>query len=136
MHDTLSLYLSDIKDNKYIPLLNKLLINSLHPNVEYSEDLSNKAKEQALASLSETFGMVVKDELIISEGEIVTEDKYMILTSLEKKYDSITDNEYVHNNYLLYGQIIIVAFIFILLFLMLKYLCPDVLKNCVISILF
>ena len=129
MHDTLSLYLSDIKDNKYIPLLNKLLINSLHPNVEYSEDLSNKAKEQALASLSETFGMVVKDELIISEGEIVTEDKYMILTSLEKKYDSITDNEYVHNNYLLYGQIIIVAFIFILLFLMLKYLCPDVFEE-------
>ena len=63
--------------------INKLLLTYLNQNVVYSEDLTKQSEEQMLSAISLTFGMVQKDELIISEGELITEEKYNILNSLK-----------------------------------------------------
>ena len=76
-------YLSSIDADIDKILINRLLLTYLSQNVVYSEDLTKQSEEQALASLSVTFGMVQKDELIITEGELITDEKYNILNSLK-----------------------------------------------------
>ena len=67
--DLISNYLSDVGRDIDKILINRLLLTYLHQNVVYSEDLTKQSEEQALSSISLTFGMVQKDELIITEGE-------------------------------------------------------------------
>ena len=67
-------YLSEVNPGIDKILINRLLLTYLHQNVIYSEDLTKQSEEQALSSLSVTFGMIQKDELIITEGELITDD--------------------------------------------------------------
>lgn len=110
-------------------LINRLLLVYLNQNVFYSEELTNQAEEQALSAISLTFGMIQKDELIISEGEVITDEKYNILNSLRIEYDSQGTDNFFNKNMNFYGQAVIVCIIFIFLFLGLKLLRPDVVNE-------
>lgn len=128
--DFVSAYLDDNGANVDKVLISRLIRAYLNQNVVYSEDLTKQSKEQALAAISLTFGMVQKDELIISEGELITEDKYNIINSLRKEYDAMNaDSSFFNRNFNLYGQIIVIAFVFLFLFLAMKLLRPDLLKE-------
>lgn len=107
-------------------LLNKLLLAHLHQNLVYSEELTTQTKEQVLSTISLTFGMVQKDELIISEGEVVSDEKYNILNSLRREYDAHDTTNLFVKNISLYGQIIIVSLVFISLFISLRFLKSDI----------
>lgn len=74
---------SDMVDKK---LVTSILKNGIRQNVFYSSELTRQLTEQALSSVSLTSGMVQKDELIIAEGEIVSEKSFAILNSLLKEY--------------------------------------------------
>jgi putative nucleotidyltransferase with HDIG domain len=82
-----------------------------------------------LASLSVTFGMIQKDELIITEGELITDEKYNILNSLKTEYSMMDEGNFFNRNLNLYGQIILVALVFLSLFYAMKLLRPDLLKE-------
>ncbi len=126
----ISVYLSNIDDDIDKSLINKLLLAYLNQNVVYSEDLTKQSEEQALASISLTFGMVQKDELIISEGELITEEKYNIINSLRKEYDTMnTDSNFFNRNFSLYGQIIIVSLVLLFMFMAIKLIRPELLKE-------
>ena len=123
-------YLATLDSNIDKSLINKLLLAYLNQNVVYSEDLTKQSEEQALAAISLTFGMVQKDELIISEGELITEEKYNIINSLRREYDAMNDDDsFFNRNFSLYGQIVIVSLVFLFLFLAIKLLCPELLKE-------
>ncbi|MBO5854469.1 MAG: HDIG domain-containing protein [Bacteroidales bacterium] len=127
--DLISNYLSDIEQNIDKILINRLLLTYVHQNVIYSEDLTKQSEEQALSSISLTFGMVQKDELIITEGELITDEKYNILNSLEKEYSLMDEGNFFNRNLNLYGQIILVFLVFLLLFYALKLMRPDIFKE-------
>lgn len=110
-------------------MINRLLLAHIHQNIIYSEDLTEQAREQAKSSISLTFGMVQKDELIINEGEIVTEERYNILNSLKTEYASIDSGNFFNRNLNLYGQILLVFVIFTSLFLGLRLLYSDIFKE-------
>lgn len=110
-------------------MLNNLMHSSLRQNVMYSESLTKQAEKMALDNIMLTFGMVQKDDLIITEGEIVTDDKYQILSSLEREYADVTSHNFFSRNYLLYGQILLVSMIFTALYLILKMLRPDIFER-------
>lgn len=110
-------------------MINRLLLAHIHQNIIYSEDLTEQAREQAKSSISLTFGMVQKDELIINEGEIVTEERYNILNSLKTEYASIDSGNFFNRNLNLYGQILLVFAIFSSLFLGLRLLYSDIFKE-------
>ena len=110
-------------------MINRLLLAHIHQNIIYSEDLTEQAREQAKSSISLTFGMVQKDELIINEGEIVTEERYNILNSLKTEYASVDSGSFFNRNLNLYGQIILVFVIFTSLFLGLRLLYSDIFKE-------
>lgn len=127
--DFISNYLNDTDDDIDKILINRLLLAHLHQNVIYSEDKTKQSEEQAKSAISLTFGMVQKDELIINEGEIVTEEKYNILNSLKTEYATVEDGNFFNRNLNLYGHIIIVFVVFISLFLGLRFLYPDIFKE-------
>ena len=110
-------------------MINRLLLAHIHQNIIYSEDLTEQAREQAKSSISLTFGMVQKDELIINEGEIVTEERYNILNSLKTEYASVDSGSFFNRNLNLYGQILLVFVIFSSLFLGLRLLYSDIFKE-------
>ncbi len=122
-------YLSKVDSSIDKILINRLLLTYLHQNVIYSEDLTKQSEEQALASLSVTFGMVQKDELIITEGELITDEKYNILNSLKTEYSMMDEGNFINRNLNLYGQIILVALVFLSLFYAMKILRPELLKE-------
>lgn len=122
-------YLSKVDSGIDRILINRLLLTYLHQNVIYSEDLTKQSEEQALASLSVTFGMIQKDELIITEGELITDEKYNILNSLKTEYSMMDEGNFFNRNLNLYGQIILVALVFLSLFYAMKLLRPDLLKE-------
>lgn len=127
--DFISDYLSNVDDDIDKTLINRLLLAYLNQNVVYSEDLTKQSEEQALAAISLTFGMVQKDELIISEGELITDEKYNIINSLRKEYDTMNSDNFFNRNINLYGQILVVAFVFLFLFLAIKLVNPELLKE-------
>ena len=110
-------------------MINRLLLAHIHQNIIYSEDLTEQAREQAKSSISLTFGMVQKDELIINEGEIVTEERYNILNSLKTEYASVDSGNFFNRNLNLYGQILLVFVIFSSLFIGLRLLYSDIFKE-------
>ncbi len=123
-------YLADLDVDVDKSLINKLLLAYLNQNVVYSEDLTKQSEEQALAAISLTFGMVQKDELIISEGELITDEKYNIINSLRKEYDAMnSDGSLFNKNFSLYGQILIVSLVFLFLFMAIKLIRPELLKE-------
>lgn len=127
--DFISHYLSTLSDDVDKSLVNRLLLANIHQNVIYSEDLTNQTKEQKLSAISLTFGMIQKDELIITEGELITDEKYNILSSLEKEYMYIEDGNMFNRNLNLYGQIIIVFIVFMFIYVALRLVRPDVFKE-------
>ena len=123
-------YLANLDADIDKSLINKLLLAYLNQNVVYSEDLTKQSEEQALAAISLTFGMVQKDELIISEGELITDEKYNIINSLRKEYDTMnSDSSFFNRNFNLYGQIVIVSLVFFFLFIAIKLMRPELLKE-------
>ena len=69
-------------------LLSELLNGALRQNVFYNADLTKQEIEKAVSAVSLTYGMVQKDEIIVSEGELVDEHTYNVLNSLQREYTS------------------------------------------------
>ena len=68
--------------------------------------------------------------MIISEGELITDEKYNILNSLRKEYDTMsTDTSFFNRNFSLYGQIVIVSLAFLFLFMAIRLLRPEIMKE-------
>lgn len=64
----------------------EILAAHLFQNVTYDDIMTKKEEESLLSSLSISYGLIQKGELIIAEGELVTAEKYQILESLRKEF--------------------------------------------------
>jgi cyclic-di-AMP phosphodiesterase PgpH len=58
------------------------------PNLEYDENTTQKEIEEITRNISTTHGMVQTGERIILQGEIVNDEKFMVLESLKVSYES------------------------------------------------
>ena len=95
-------------------LLSELLNGALRQNVFYSAELTKKEVDKAVAAVSLTYGMVQKDQAIVSEGELVDENIYNKLNSLQREYTSrsMSSDESLR---VLLSQIFLVALVFMLM---------------------
>ena len=102
-------------------LISSLLYNALRQNVEYDAVMTRKERDKALSKVSLTYGMVQKDELIISEGEIVDDHAFAVLSSLQREYatGSFSRNESI---WLEVSQFFLVALLLIMILLYLRAL--------------
>ncbi|MCF8302312.1 MAG: HDIG domain-containing protein [Bacteroidales bacterium] len=102
-----------------------VLKNSLEQNVIFDAEKTQREKEAVLEKISPVRGMVQKGERIISRGELVTQERYQILQSLQEEYKEQVGS-LTNYNLILLGQIMLVAFSIIVLALFLYYFKPDI----------
>jgi len=104
------------------------LVEFIEANLVYDELTSNRMKESLMNELSSTQGMVQAGEKIIALGEVVNDDKQLLLQSLKREYET---NPNIERNYFLIilGQLVIVAFAFLALYLFLIHFKREVLHN-------
>jgi len=77
----------DKLENEDSTLFKNLLSQSLVQNVFYDEEVSTSDLNELMSKILPTHGLVQKGELIISTGELVTVEKYRILSSLKREYE-------------------------------------------------
>lgn len=108
----------------------------IEPNIFLDEDITERALEESLNSISVSRGKIQKETLIISKGEIVDDSKFEILKSLESEYQS---NEWGTTSYNLilfaYALLVALALLMLLLFLK-KYRIEVYLNNTKVTFIF
>lgn len=85
-----------------------LLENSIAHTIFYDKNTSEKVLKQSVDDISPTRDIILKDQSIISKGEIVDARKFQILESLKSEYEEQSGGT---GNYLfiLLGQILIIS---------------------------
>lgn len=94
-------------------------------NLYFDEGLNRKEKSQLLDKISTTKGMVQAGERIIFQGDLVGQEKYMILESLKQAYEKKRgDNiEYI---LVIAGRLLIITFFIVLMFLYMLFYRRDI----------
>ena len=121
----------EIKKNnfeEYSKPLSILFFNIIEPNLTYNKALSDIALQERLSSISHTRGSIEKETLIISKGEIVEGNKFLILSSLESEYESQVWNE-SNYNLILFAYTLLVALALLMLLLFLRKYRLEVFNN-------
>ena len=122
MPKDLSTYINNLViENNFIVNENRIksiLFEIIQPNVTFNKGLSENAYNESISKVSNYRGMIDKQTLIISKGEVVDKEKLIILKSLEKEYEN--ENWSTENYYLIilsYSILVSLGLIMILLFL-------------------
>lgn len=94
------------------------------PNVIANLQLTHQIQKQQIDNISNTRGLVQKGDRIINSGEIISNEKFIILESLQ--YETIKST---YNPYLIIGQFLTVALGIIMIFLFLYHFRNDILSH-------
>lgn len=103
-------------------------IIGFNANVVYDSALTTNYLNQALANVSHTRGAVAKGEIIITKGELVDNERYHKLISLQGTYEMMREGK-SGNLLVLLGQVVLTGFCLFLLFQFLRLFRRDVLAN-------
>lgn len=106
----------------------KILENLPEPNLLYDADFSKRDLEEQLSEISGTRGMVQAGEKVISQGEVVNNESFMILESLRRDYESQL-GESSRFAFILAGQILLVAISISVLIFFLFFFRRDVFED-------
>ena len=113
-----------------------LFFDVIKPNLSLEENLTEKALEEELLKISPTRGSVEKDQLIISKGQVVEDEQYVVLNSLKSEYESQVWNTANYNWVLVaYTLLVALALLMLLLFLR-KYRLNVFLNNTKVTFIF
>ncbi len=97
------------KDEKLdADLLIPLLENNLARNLRYNAELTNKEKDKAISNISPSRGAIQTGQRIISKGELITPEKFQILTSLKLEYENKLGSN-IRYDTMVFGQVILVG---------------------------
>ena len=109
-------------------MLMKIIANSLVQNVIYDAKKNKIAKQELLSQILPTQGLIQKDELVISQGEVITPAKYQILNSLKAQYEQELGQS-ASWKYVLLGIILLNLLLFYTEFLFLRIFKPEVFRQ-------
>lgn len=103
------------------------LYDFIEPNLIYDAVTSNAVKDKMIEEISINRGLVQEGELIISQGEIVNEDKFNILESMRTEYEKRLGRN--DKWLILIGRFILVSACYITLYLFMYNFRFDVLSS-------
>lgn len=63
------------------------LTNYIKPNLEYDAPKTRLALENVIKNINTSLGMMRRGEIVISQNEMITQEKYNTLESLKKEYE-------------------------------------------------
>lgn len=107
---------------KYYPdLIQKInLSDFIAENLSFDEKLNQNERKQLLNELSSTKGMVQAGERIIFQGDLVGSEKYIILESLKKTYETKRGDN-IEYFLVIAGRVVVISALMALMFLYLIF---------------
>lgn len=115
--------------NNYYKIFSEILI----PNIVINKNFTEKAVKQNLEDIVYSTGFIKKDELIITKGEVVSEEKLAILYSLKQEYE----NEKTLTWKELLSVFILIEFILVIIVLYINKFYKEITNNeAIISLIF
>lgn len=110
-----------LSGKQYQNIIQKINISDfVAENLFFDEQLNRHEKKQLLDKLSLTKGMVQAGERIISQGDLIGSEKYMILESLKKAYETKRGDN-IEYFLVITGRVIIISILIVLMFLYLIF---------------
>lgn len=106
----------------YVQAVNRfkeLFFDVVQPNVTYDEKLTNKELNAEMSKIAPTKGVVNKGSRIVAKGEIVEQNTYQILKSLQAEYESQTWTASKYN-WVVFGYVLLVSVALTMLLLFIK----------------
>ncbi len=117
------------KNTTKAKILNELkLYDFLEQNLFYDIKKTEKAKQSIIDNLSVTRGMVQAGERIISKGDLVHNDNFIVIESLKKEYNSYLGLN-VNKYWVLVGQALIVLIIMFVLYMFLLNFHGEIVRS-------
>ena len=112
-------------DNIDYKFILPILANNIEHSVFYDKITSDKVLKQSIDNISKSRDIILKDQSIVSKGEIIDAKKFQILESLKLEYEEQAGGT---GNYLfvLAGQIIIVTLCLTILIIFLAFFRKDI----------
>lgn len=99
----------------------------IQPNLFYDEVATQKFRNELISNISITKGLVQAGEKIVVKGEVVNSEIYQILESLKKEYGKRLGSKNLFA--ILFGNMILIASLFIVFFLFLLNYRTEVLND-------
>ncbi|MDA0176533.1 HDIG domain-containing protein [Mesoflavibacter profundi] len=120
--------LTNVFSNSSKNALIAVFFNVIKPNLTYDKTLTENVLNESLQTVSINRGVVEKETLIISKGEIVNDSKFQILNSLSKEYES---KDWTKSNYywIVFAYTLLVALALLMLLLFIRKYRLDVYNN-------
>lgn len=112
----------------YSNKLTALFFDVIKTNLTYNKALSDNVLKEALDKISKNRGVVDKGTLIISKGEVVNDEKFQVLTSLSKEYESQVWSKSSYN-WIVFAYTLLVSLALLMLLLFIRKYRKDVYKN-------
>lgn len=107
-YDYIKLTLSEHQYSGDSKFLLPLLENSIAHNVFYDKNTTDKVLKQSIEDISPSRDIILKDQSIVSKGEIIDAKKFQILQSLKTEYEGQSEGTSSYL-YIFVGQIVIVS---------------------------
>ena len=104
------------------------LNNFIHPNLTFNADITNKAKNEQISKLSYTKGMIPANRQIIAHGDLVNDEKFILLVSMQREFENRVGASGDFKQ-IWAGQALIVIFCFLMVSLYLMYSRPQIFQN-------
>ncbi|NAS30415.1 HDIG domain-containing protein [Flavobacteriaceae bacterium R38] len=117
---------SDLND--FSGIFYNLFFDIIKTNVFYDENFTSKSIQEALNDISSTRGNITKGKLIIAKDEVVEGEKFEILNSLKKEYQSQLWNA-ENYNWIVFGYSILVILALLMLLLFLRKYRKEIFYN-------
>jgi putative nucleotidyltransferase with HDIG domain len=120
-----NLFASRITDvDRILPLLE----NAIAHNIFYDRETTDKVLKQSINDIAPSRDIILKDQSIISKGDLVDAEKFQILESLKIEYEEQSEGT---GNYLfiVLGQLIIITICLSVLAAFLKFFRKDIYQD-------
>ena len=112
----------------------KIIIDKLHPedflsvNLSFDSEKTNAEKQKILDNLATTNGMVQEGERIVSQGDVVSPQTYIILESLKSTYEKSRGN-FTKYYLIIVGKMIFISMLLLTLFLFIYHIRRKLLNS-------
>jgi cyclic-di-AMP phosphodiesterase PgpH len=114
--------------HQYAPFFQNFQVNNyLSINVVYDAERSSKLRVNLSDGISLTRGLIQEGQAIISRGEVITEDKFLILESLRQEYEKNLGS--MARQLVILGKFILVFTSLVIIFLFMRSVRRQVLNS-------
>ena len=116
-------------DHAEMTFLKSLNLNNfIQPNLTFNADITSKVKNEQISKISYTKGAIPADRKIIARGDEINDEKFNLLESMQHEFKHIVG---ASGNFrqILAGQVIIVIFCFLMVYIFLMYFRPEIFRN-------